>query len=106
MSKCISRHGEYSEHTLGTGVTRFVCLRCFVFDENDALTEIERLTAELALKDQALDEIKALHFETPCLCGPFGLPSGHPSCAACADDGWPCETLRVLTRLDTQGETK
>lgn len=71
-----------------------------------ARAEVQRLTAELALKDQALNEIKALHFETPCLCGPFGLPSGHPSCAACADDGWPCETLRVLTRLDTQGETK
>lgn len=69
-------------------------------------SEWGRLHAELALKDQALDEIKALHFETPCLCGPFDLPSGHPSCAACTDDDWPCKTLRVLTRLDTQGETK
>jgi hypothetical protein len=61
-----------------------------VFDEDEALTEVQRLTAELALKDQALDEIK------------HALESGT----------WPGYGLtverieRILTRLYTQGETK
>jgi hypothetical protein len=69
-----------------------------------SLEEVQRLRAELARKDRALDEIRALHRETPCLCGPFGLPSGHPSCAVCADDGWPCATVRILSDLSEHQE--
>lgn len=107
--------------------------------------EVQRLTAELALKDQALDEIKALHREhriyDECDCGHSdeavlagdAVDTGYfiaceetfeyAICAACctADDEQTsdcasyhghrkdepiCDTQRILTRLDTQGETK
>jgi hypothetical protein len=107
---------------------------------------LESANALLAARDQALDEIKALHknwyevggvrhemrvysAEPPaghvCL-NPGDSPYGDVcdaedgehyvlacvECTAATDDGepgyrlWPCATERVLTRLDTQGETK
>ena len=45
MSKCISRHGEYSEHEPGEGAQRFVCQLCHVFDEDAALAHIDKLQA-------------------------------------------------------------
>lgn len=47
MSTCISSHGEFSEHELGsTGLAaeRFVCSLCHVLDEAAALDEVDRLT--------------------------------------------------------------
>lgn len=47
MSTCISRQGEYGEHLIaedGKARDRFVCQRCFVWDEEAALDEIDRLT--------------------------------------------------------------
>lgn len=43
MSKCISSHGEYSEHEVKEG---FSCEWCGVFDERAALDRIEALEAE------------------------------------------------------------
>lgn len=52
MSRCISSHGEYSEHTLPDPKAarmaddRFVCTRCFAFDEDavmDALRKAEAI---------------------------------------------------------------
>lgn len=55
MSTCISRHGEYGEHVPGEGSERFVCQRCFVFDEDGCLAALD--TAEAALgKVRALVE--------------------------------------------------
>jgi hypothetical protein len=70
-------------------------------------SEVQRLTAELALKDQALDEIKALVQE---MCAQaVMIRAGKTSMKglraelreAAAND-----VERILTRLDTQGETK
>ena len=46
MSKCISSHGEYSEHE--PGPHPFVCAWCGVFDEDAAVAEVERLRTEMA----------------------------------------------------------
>lgn len=48
MSKCISRHGEYSEHTVGEGDSEFTCQWCWSFDEDAALAVIKDLRAALA----------------------------------------------------------
>ena len=37
MSKCISSHGEYSEHETDAG---YCCQRCFAFDEDAALARL------------------------------------------------------------------
>ena len=66
MSQCISRHGEYSEHDLDeTGEHEFTCKRCWVFDEDAALSALRRarslaaaLEQESALKDEALAELR------------------------------------------------
>src|SRR6185312_14302890 len=50
MSKCISRHGEYSEHQFDNGAglaDEFTCVRCWVLDEDAIHTEIDRLRAEV-----------------------------------------------------------
>lgn len=50
MSKCISQHGEYSEHQLNKGGTleeEFVCQWCFALAEDELLAEVERLRAEV-----------------------------------------------------------
>lgn len=57
MSKCISSHGEYSEHE--PSVVTFVCARCWVFDEDAALAEIGRLRTELAAADDYRDMVVA-----------------------------------------------
>lgn len=43
MSKCISRHGEYSEHEFGGDAPEFTCNLCSVFDEDAALAEVAKL---------------------------------------------------------------
>jgi hypothetical protein len=46
MSTCISMRGEYSEHEYdAVGDHRFVCRRCWVFDEEAALQHIDKLQA-------------------------------------------------------------
>ena len=42
MSSCISRHGEYSEHTLND---LYVCTYCSALDEDAMIAEVERLKA-------------------------------------------------------------
>lgn len=43
MSACISRHGEYSEHTPDG---EYTCQRCLVLDEDALRAELRRLRAE------------------------------------------------------------
>jgi class 3 adenylate cyclase len=51
MSACISRHGEYSAHTVGDD---FYCEFCGAFDEQAAVTDAyERGRAEQAAADRA-----------------------------------------------------
>src|SRR5690625_4104626 len=45
MSACISRHGEYSEHTPDG---EYTCQRCYVLDEDALRVELRRLRAALA----------------------------------------------------------
>ncbi len=68
MSKCISSEGEYSDHELAEQ-PRFMCARCFVFDEDAALAaldeaadEIEKAIAEVA-RQQALRVENGKRFE-------------------------------------------
>ena len=52
MSKCISSHGEYSEHDL-TGAERFACQRCWVLDEAAIMAALAAAEAEvLTLREQ------------------------------------------------------
>jgi hypothetical protein len=51
MSTCISRQGEYGRHITDE---RFCCTRCFAFDEDAALAEIDMLRKFAA-------DIKAIH---------------------------------------------
>ena len=49
IAKCITPDGEsYADHYLPTGAgpeDAFICQRCFAFDEDAAVDEIERLRA-------------------------------------------------------------
>lgn len=47
MSTCISRHGEYGSHKIGSGEDEFTCQRCFVFDEDAALAQLRDARAEV-----------------------------------------------------------
>lgn len=46
MSKCISREGEYSDHDLAER-PRFMCSRCFAFDEDAAVNALEAAEARI-----------------------------------------------------------
>ena len=60
MSKCISRHGEYSEHTFGGDeVPEFTCSYCWVFDEDAALAEIARLRAAIVVRPPKIARLSA-----------------------------------------------
>jgi hypothetical protein len=52
MSKCISRHGEYSEHILDAD---FTCTLCFAFDEDAVLAALNAAVGLLADAREALD---------------------------------------------------
>lgn len=53
MSTCISRHGEYSEHTLDD---EFTCTLCGVLDEDALRAELRDLRARGAEHDQQVAE--------------------------------------------------
>lgn len=55
MSTCISRHGEYSDHTLDD---EYECTRCHVLDEDALQAELHNVTRE---RDQARAELERLH---------------------------------------------
>lgn len=55
MSKCISRHGEYSEHQLDQD---HVCRRCSVLDEDAMVAELNRLRGELELLRPVVEAAK------------------------------------------------
>lgn len=83
MSKCISSEGEYSDHELAEQ-PRFMCARCFAFDEDAALTALK--TAEATL--ERLREVV----------------SGHPECDRYSDDdpitcGWKAAYASVVAAL-------
>jgi hypothetical protein len=51
VSACISREGEFGEHVPGD--TRFVCGRCFSYDEDGALKALE--AAESRARDMEIE---------------------------------------------------
>lgn len=58
MSKCISMHGEYSEHDLpGTKFGEFDCNLCYAFDEDAAMAEVVRLRAKVARVEALADDL-------------------------------------------------
>src|SRR5690625_4282539 len=71
MSACISRHGEYSEHTPDG---EYTCQRCYVVDEEAMRAEIERLrTALTADRPSVTDNARA---EWPLRCDGTPHPEG------------------------------
>lgn len=55
MSKCISSHGEYSDHEFGGDAPEFVCRYCWVFDEDAALKELVKLRATVTAVRKVAD---------------------------------------------------
>lgn len=53
MSKCISINGEYSEHEPSN--QEFVCGRCFAFDEDAVVAEVDSLRQKLAERDALIE---------------------------------------------------
>jgi hypothetical protein len=64
------------------------------------LIENQRLRAEVARKDRALDEIRALHIAGPLL---TVFQSSYRVCAHCSRP-WPCKTARILSDLSEHQE--
>ena len=58
MSKCISSHGEYSEHDL-TGAERFICQRCWALDEDAIMAALAASEAELLTLREQRDKVLA-----------------------------------------------
>lgn len=57
MSKCISSEGKYSDHELAEQ-PRFMCARCFAFDEDAALAALERAEAIVSARAAEIREGK------------------------------------------------
>jgi hypothetical protein len=74
-------------------------------DNRALIAEVQRLTAELALKDQALDEIKALAQALPSA-GFRNIDDDYERGSRHAKDDLKREIQRILTRLDTQEENQ
>jgi len=50
VSTCISHNGEFSEHVYQVGGgAAFLCKRCWMFDDDAAMEEINRLEGDLAV---------------------------------------------------------
>ena len=67
MSRCISSHGEYSEHTFPTpesarGEDRFTCTLCGVFDEWVALDAL-RTAEAIAEAAREYERIRRAHLD-------------------------------------------
>lgn len=60
MSTCISHNGEFSEHVyqIGGGAA-FLCKRCWAFDDDAAMEEIDRLEGDLAIAVHEATEARA-----------------------------------------------
>lgn len=98
MSKCVSLSGEYSEHELqDEGDARFICQRCFAFEEDGALEAIEKAEAELARTSQAIEDIRALHNVVA-----YDEAGNHFCEHSRLDE--PCETARILSGLSEHQE--
>lgn len=71
MSACISREGEYSNHT--RSATPFICGRCYVFDEDAALATLARVERLTFMDDDGSEWQHTEHYED----------EGEPECPAC-----------------------
>ena len=89
MSKCISSEGEYSDHELAEQ-PRFLCARCFAFDEDAALTALK--TAEATLErvrvQHRVDQYTEGRAVTRCVC----------------EEEWPCSTMAALAPVTEEGD--
>lgn len=71
---------------------------CVVAAERDrARSTAVSLEQELARRDRALDEIRALHVAEDCLCDE-SVTQRHLTCDF-DGESWPCETARILSDL-------
>ena len=127
MSTCISREGEYSDHTPDKD---YYCTRCYVLDEPALLDRVRELVAERDALDAAFDrdlpwryteavarangaeaerdaalstiaKVEALHTSEG-----WPLPGGRESkeyCTRC-NCRWPCPTIRALGSVPSTGE--
>ncbi len=87
MSKCISSEGEYSDHELSEQ-PRFLCARCFAFDEDAAIARVRELEATVERVREVV--------------------SGHPKCDIYEDDdviscGWKNAYASVVRALEAIG---
>ena len=99
MSKCISVHGEYSEHEYTSKPT---CDYCGQISEMLAIVQNEDFRTALV----AIQELHKPIYECPC-------HSDHaPACTGCVQHSWPCPTRKLadegLDRMarTNQGENK
>jgi hypothetical protein len=81
---------EHPEHTRGPGHISHIMLRL--------ATDVPALLAELASRDQALDQIRALHPTEPRLDAFGRLANG------CANHGLSCKAWRILSDLSEHQE--
>ena len=126
MSACISRHGEYGEHTPDA---EWTCTLCAHVDTAGLLAEVDRLRAIMASVEALHRPVHfvfswktGLRFEEPCpechgkagvhSCGCWADEDMTYECAECAmpEGGgsrrvipWPCPTAALLD--STEGET-
>jgi hypothetical protein len=68
MSACISREGEYSAHKFEDHA-RFVCARCFVFDEAAALAALNAAEAEAHNLAHEVDRVRERLWRLAALAG-------------------------------------
>ena len=57
MSRCVSMHGEYSDHILDGD---YICTRCNVLDEDALIDERDKLRGALAERDATIARVKGL----------------------------------------------
>jgi len=93
MSKCISGEGEYSDHELAEQ-PRFVCARCFVFDEDAALARVRELEA-------TVEKVRAKHRRQD--------DDDEPYCGSCWASPygyapWPCPTIEAIGGDEENGD--
>lgn len=77
MSKCISRHGEYSEHQFPespSSTNQFVCELCWTFDEEAAQGALDAANQEADRLRSALRDVYACLEKPAVIIGAASMP--------------------------------